>query len=122
MARVLIVDDETDALLFLEDEIASLQHEVATASDGLKALEKAREWGPHLVLLDIRMPEMDGVATLKKLKEDNPQIAVIMMTALRDEEVAKQAIQLGAFDYVTKPINLERLKMLVETKLVDVLG
>ncbi|MBI2131493.1 MAG: response regulator [Candidatus Tectomicrobia bacterium] len=122
MARVLIVDDETDALLFLEDEIASLRHEVATAPDGLKALEKAREWDPHLVLLDVRMPEMDGIATLKKLKEYDPRIAVIMMTALRDEEVAKQALQFGAFDYVTKPINLGRLKMLVETKLIDVLG
>ena len=120
MARILIVDDEAEALLFLADYVRSLRHEVATAGDGLEALEKAKAWNPHLVLLDVRMPRMDGITALKKLKEQNPDIAVLMMTAMREEGVAKEAMQLGAFDYVTKPVDLARLRMLVEFKLVEV--
>ena len=88
----------------------------------MEALEKVKTWKPHLVLLDIRMPIMDGLAALKNLRGEHPEIAVIMMTADRDEGVAKETITAGAFDYVTKPVDLERLKMLVETKLIDVLG
>ena len=120
MARILLVDDEAEALLFLAEYVRSLRHEVATAADGLEALEKAKAWKPHLVLLDVRMPRMDGITALKKLKERNPDIAVLMITAIREEGVAKEAMQFGAFDYVTKPVDLARLRMLVEFKLVEV--
>lgn len=120
MARILLVDDEAEALLFLADYVRSLRHEVATAADGLEALEKAKAWKPHLVLLDVRMPRMDGITALKKLKEQNPDIAVLMITAMREEGVAEEAMQFGAFDYVTKPVDLARLRMLVEIKLVEV--
>jgi len=120
VARILLVDDEAEALLFLADYVRSLRHEVATAADGLEALEKAKAWKPHLVLLDVRMPRMDGITALKKLKEQNPDIAVLMITAMREEGVAEEAMQFGAFDYVTKPVDLARLRMLVEIKLVEV--
>ena len=122
MARILVVDDEIDIRSFLVDELARLQHEVDGAANGIEALEKVKTWKPHLVLLDIRMPVMDGLTALKNLRGNHPEIAVIMMTADRNEDVAKDAVKAGAFDYVTKPVNLARLKMLVETKLIDVLG
>ncbi|MFQ5693094.1 MAG: response regulator, partial [Nitrospinota bacterium] len=77
---------------------------------------------PHLVLLDIRMPGMGGVETLKKIKEFDSQIGVIMVTAVHDEEMAKRTMEHGAYDYVTKPIDFNYLNLVVFAKIAEVLG
>ncbi len=122
MARILIVDDEPGVLEFLEELVASRGHEVETAGSGQEAVAKARAWSPHLMLLDVRMPGMDGIEALVKIREFSPDLPVLMMTAVKEEEVARQAMDLGAFDYITKPVSLDRLEMLMETKLIEVLG
>ena len=122
MARILIVDDEEEVLVLLSKELRDRDYEVDTALSGEEALEKIKENRPHLMLLDIRMPGMDGVETLKKAKEIDPRLAVVMVTAVAEEDIAKDAIKMGAHDYITKPIDLNYLNLVVMTKIVDLIG
>ena len=122
MARILIVDDEEEVLVLLSKELRDRDYEVDTALSGEEALEKIKENRPHLMLLDIRMPGMDGVETLKKAREIDPRLAVVMVTAVAEEDIAKDAIKMGAHDYITKPIDLNYLNLVVMTKIVDLIG
>lgn len=119
MSRILVVDDEEDVLEFLSDEFASRGYEVDTANNGARAIEKLIEYKPHLMLLDMRMPGMSGIETLKQAKEINPNVSVIMVTAVHDEDVAKEAMNCGAKDYITKPIDLTYLNLTVIAKIED---
>ena len=105
----------------LQDFLTSKGYEVATALNGAEALAKVREMKPDIVLLDIIMPGMGGIDTLKEIKKIDPSIAVIMVTAVVDEELANRAVKLGAFDYITKPINIEYLETCVMIKMIYVL-
>ncbi len=107
MHHILIVDDEEDALEFLAEEFIDRGFEVDTALNGRIALEKIGTNPPDIMLLDMRMPGMDGIAVLRKIREIAPNLKVIMLTAIQDEEVVEQAMALGAADYVRKPITLE---------------
>jgi len=88
----------------------------------MEAIEKVREVRPHIVLLDIIMPGMGGIDTLREIKSINPKIAVIMITAVIDEELAKRAMQLGADEYITKPIDLFSVETAVMVKTIQLLG
>ena len=94
MKRILVVDDEIHVVRLLQKYLASKEYEVYTATSGLDAIQKAKDMMPHIVLLDIIMPGMGGIDTLKEIKKINPKIAVIMVTAVIDEELAKRALQL----------------------------
>jgi two-component system response regulator (stage 0 sporulation protein F) len=74
------------------------------------------------VLLDMMMPGMGGIDTLKEIKQIDPGIAVIMVTAVIDAELANRAVELGAFDYITKPINIDYLETCVMVKMIQILG
>ncbi len=117
MARILIVDDEPDLVNFLAEEFKVRGLEVDTALRGLEAVESVMAKFPDLVLLDVRMPGMDGIATLKKIKEINPALKVVMMTAIQDEEVMAQARALGAIDYIKKPVSLPYLDTVIMGKI-----
>lgn len=110
MIRVLVVDDEINILRLLKRFLTSKSYEVSVATDGRMALQKVKEVNPDIVLLDIMMPGFGGIDTLKEIKKINPKISVIMITALIDEEVAKRTLQLGAADYIVKPINIDYLE------------
>ena len=116
-SKILVVDDEKfvrkELGRFLEDK----GFEVVEASNGDEALEVYRRENPHLVLLDIRMPGKDGLETLRELKTLDPEASVIMVTAVHEEEDAKQAMKEGAFEYITKPINRDYLELALMTKL-----
>lgn len=116
MTRLLLVDDEPGVLDALSDSLSEEGYEVDTAARGGEAIEKVKANPPDLILLDIRMPGMDGLETLRRVLEVEPGLGVIMVTAVHDEDVAKQAMARGAFDYVTKPIDLKYLKMSVLVK------
>ncbi|KPJ69921.1 hypothetical protein AMJ44_01845 [candidate division WOR-1 bacterium DG_54_3] len=119
MARILVVDDEQDVCDMLEKFLKIKGYEVSTALSGEDALALVKKEKPHIVLLDIRMPEMDGLECLERIKEIDKEIGVIMITALKQEEVGKKAMELGAYDYITKPLSLQYLQDCLMVKLLQ---
>jgi DNA-binding NtrC family response regulator len=107
--RVLFVDDEAD---FRETLIKRMQKRHVQAS-GVSSGEEALAWLPQhpvdVVVLDVRMPGMDGIQTLRAIKRDHPLLEVILLTGHANLEIAKEGMQLGAFDYLMKPIDLDEL-------------
>ncbi|MFZ6016323.1 MAG: sigma-54-dependent transcriptional regulator [Nitrospirota bacterium] len=109
MDKILIVDDDKDMQQLLSDILRSEGYKVITAGDGRKALKEIRSHSPGLVLLDIRLPEMDGMKVLEEIKKIDKNLHVIMLTAYGEIRGAIQAMKLGAFDYITKPFDNEEL-------------
>jgi len=122
MNKILIVDDEIHVVRLIQEFLTMKGYEVYTAADGTEAIQKVQELKPHIVLLDMIMPGIGGIDTLKEIKKIDPDIAVIMVTAVNDEELAKRAVQLGAYDYITKPINIDYLETCVLVKMIHILG
>ena len=122
MKKVLVVDDEVEVCDALEKFLSLKEYEVETALDGATALKKVKEFKPHIVLLDIIMPGMGGEDVLLRIRNLNPKIGIIMVTAVKDEKIAKRTIQLGASDYITKPINLHHLENVIMVKMIDILS
>lgn len=110
---ILVIDDEEAIRLFLQATLEDEGYEVLTAATGGEGLELARDRVPDLVLLDLMLPDMSGIQVLGGLKSSLPHICVIMITAYRETDTAVQAMKLDAFDYVNKPINLDRLLKVV---------
>jgi len=106
---ILLVDDEDTIRLFLEKTLREEGYEALTAATGTEALELTRSELPDLVLLDLKLPDMSGLDVLKQIKEEVPEVCVIMLTAFGDIETAVTAMKKGAFDFVSKPVNLEEL-------------
>jgi DNA-binding NtrC family response regulator len=103
-ARILIIDDEAHIRQMMRLTLETAQYQVGEASDGLKGLEvfgDGSAW--DVVLLDQRMPGIDGLETLRRLKEQAPEVRVIMVTAFASIELAVDAMKLGATDFMRKP-------------------
>ncbi len=101
-----MVDDEPDILEILDYNISAEDYQVKRAKNGIEALAKAKDWNPHLILLDVMMPEMDGIETCEKLRK-NPNLSesVIVFLTARSEDYSQVAgLEAGADDYITKPI------------------
>jgi len=109
-----LVDDQDTIRFFLEKTLTQEGYEAVTAKTGAEAIEKARQVMPDLVLLDLKLPDMDGLEVLRKIKEIFPEIGVVMITAFGDIETAVTAMKNGAFDFVSKPINLDQLLMVIK--------
>lgn len=107
--KVLVVDDEPEVRLVLSEFLESRGFEVVTAESGAKALAIVDEVSPQVVLLDVTMPEMDGVETLKRLTALKPGLPIIMVTANADVDVTSKLLALGAADYIPKPFDLDYL-------------
>lgn len=112
--RILLVDDEEIVLESCRRILARGGYEIDAARDGLAALERVNEADYDLLILDIKMPRMDGIEVLRRVKEARPDIDIIMITGLHDIETAVRAMKLGALDYLPKPFEPSDLKMLVE--------
>jgi len=119
LATIMVVDDEPRACQILEKILRQDGYRVVTATSGQQALALASEARPQLILLDIVMPEMDGVATLRELRRLDQPCTVILLTAQGTLQTAREAMMLGAYDYITKPFNLEFLKSVVRQALKD---
>ena len=117
MPRVLVVDDEPDAVELLTEFLRAKGYEVITASDGEEALRKVKEDRPHLILLDVRMPKLNGMEVLRRVREIDREVGVIMVTAVHEEETGRKALTMGAFDYITKPLDLRYLEQSLWTKI-----
>ena len=109
MEKILIVDDDKDMRDILSDIIKLEGYEAITADDGRKALKKIRMHSPDLVLLDIRLPEMDGMKVLEEIKKIDKDLIAIMLTAYGGVKDAVHSMKLGAFDYITKPFDNEEI-------------
>jgi two-component system, NtrC family, response regulator HydG len=116
-ARILVVDDEPSARSGLSKLLSQEGYTVDTAADGLLALEMAAESPPALIVTDLKMPNLDGMGLLAKLREQNLDIPTIVTTAFGEVSVAVQAMRAGAEDYLTKPIDFEALLLAVERTL-----
>lgn len=104
--RILLVDDEPDILEILEYNLTLEGYQVDTAKNGREALEKANKWKPHLAILDVMMPEMDGIETCEKLRANSnlSNLLIVFLTARSEDYSQVAGLEAGADDYITKPI------------------
>ncbi|MDI6802084.1 MAG: sigma-54 dependent transcriptional regulator [Thermodesulfovibrionales bacterium] len=116
--RILIVDDEM-AVRYSFERAFGEEYSIVTAENGMDALHKVENEKPDLVLMDIKMPVLNGIDALKKMKGSYPNIPIIMMTAFGDTETAIEAMKDGAYDYVTKPFENSELRTIVEKGLAS---
>jgi two-component system response regulator HydG len=116
-ATVLIADDDAGHLAALQTIMRSWGYRVEGTDDGLGAVAKVREKPFDLILMDVRMAEMSGLEALKAIKEYNPAIPILIMTAYSSVESAVEALKAGAYDYLTKPLDFDVLNMTVERAL-----
>jgi len=116
---ILIVDDEESIRKSLKDILGDDGYEVVTAASGREALDILAEAQPSLALLDIAMPEMDGIETLRRFKEARPDMQVVMITGHGTIETAVQTTKMGAYDFIQKPLSLERVTLSVKNGLEE---
>lgn len=123
MDKILIIDDDKDMQLLLSDLITSEGYEVITADNGKKALKDLTALSPDLVLLDIKLPGMDGMNVLKEIKKVDKHPIVIMLTGYGDIKDAVQSMKMGAYNYITKPFEndeiLLNIKEALETRNIN---
>jgi len=116
-ARILAVDDERATCEALAEMLGRWGHKVETASDGNEALKRATEFRPDVVLSDLAMPETDGIWLLRALKEEMPDCPVVFLTGRGTIDAAVAAIREGAYDFIEKPLDAARLKVVIERAL-----
>jgi len=117
MRKILVVDDEHDVCDFVKNFFKDRGYAVFTALNGEEALSISKKENPDIVLLDVKMKGMDGIATLKHLRALNKKMRVIMVTAVDDQDKINEASRLGACDYITKPLILDHLEVTVTRNL-----
>jgi len=111
--KVLIVEDELHALVGLAELVTGWGYRTETARDGVEALEKAQSWSPGIIVTDLKMPRMDGIELLGKLADMKQNQAVIVLTAQGNIQRAVEAMKLGAYDFIQKPVDATRLRTIL---------
>lgn len=114
---ILIVDDEPEIGLMVGEFLRRRGYQIQTAVNGEQALDLIHAKPPDLVLLDIYMPGINGIEVLRRIQQSNPSIGVIMLTASQEEALLQTALDIGAFDVLCKPVNLDQLALAVTVKL-----
>jgi DNA-binding NtrC family response regulator len=118
MTQILVVDDEVAIREILTEFLSNHGYSVEGAETGAQALAKARSMRPQVILLDILMPGMNGIEALKRLRQESPGSAVIMISGHADTDLALQALDLGAYDFIQKPLDLKYLERTLLAKIV----
>jgi len=118
--RILVVDDDNGMCETLSDILSDLDYRVDAVNEGYKAIDMIQKHPYDLVLLDIKMPKMNGVETYKKIKEVVPPLKVIMMTAYSVEELVEEVLNEGAFGIIYKPINIKNLLVIIKKLLNNI--
>jgi len=119
MAQILVVDDEEAVRNILSRFFAKKEYKVLTADTSERAIAILEKEKVDAVLLDIHLPGLNGLETLRKIRASWPDIPVVMISGQQDEDVAKAALEEGAFDYVVKPLDFDYLERTVYLKLVE---
>jgi CheY-like chemotaxis protein len=114
---ILIADDEAVVRTMIHRYFTALGYDVVQADSGEKAVQYAQTVAPSLILMDVYMPGIGGLKSLKMLRDNGSSCPIIVLTALSDESIARIALENGATDYLTKPIDLLTLRKAVETHL-----
>lgn len=117
--RILVVDDDPDIVVLISSFLAEEGFKVYTATRPKQAIEYVQNYPIDLAILDIALPEMNGIELLKKIKEIKPDIEAIMITAYKDAEKVVEAFRLGAFDCIFKPFNLKYLRTAIMAKMAE---
>ena len=114
LEKVLIVEDEVHARSGLTELIESWGYRAESAADGAEGLERAVQWGPSIVVTDLKMPRMDGMELLERIGDLPQRIAVVMLTAQGSIDSAVEAMRMGAYDYIPKPVDPVRLRTILQ--------
>ncbi|HTH50518.1 MAG TPA: response regulator, partial [Pyrinomonadaceae bacterium] len=117
MANIIIVDDEQSYRQLLTLVFEEEGHDVRTAMNGRQALEAFAERPAEVIVSDVKMPDMDGIEMLRAVRETQPDVGVVLMTAFASVDTAREAFKLGADDFITKPFDVEELKLIVRKTL-----
>lgn len=117
MERILIVEDKESMAQMLRETLELAGYEIMIAKDGGEGIKRVRDSKVDLVLTDLKLPKKDGIEVLKASKEENPLIPVIVMTAFGSVEIAVSAMKLGAYDFITKPLDTDYLQLLIDRAL-----
>lgn len=110
---IMVIDDQPGIRRLLAEVLQEDGYNVAIAANGYDALHKVKEITPQLILMDMKMPGMDGLETFRELKKAGKAERVIMMTAYGELELVKEALNLGAYKYITKPFDINVIKKIV---------
>ena len=113
---ILVIDDQPGIRRLLMEVLTEEGYAVHTAANGYEGIQKVNELKPHLILMDMKMPGMDGIETLRELKRMNQADKVIMMTAYGELELVNQAKELGAYAYITKPFDIIALCTIISNQ------
>ncbi|WP_422485004.1 sigma-54-dependent transcriptional regulator [Gudongella sp. DL1XJH-153] len=114
--KILIADDEPNMIWALKKALSKEEYEIISADNGEEAVEGLAE-EPDLIIMDLKMPKMNGLEALRKIKEINPKIPVIMITAHGTTDTAVEAMKIGALDYISKPFDIDELKVVIKKAL-----
>src|SRR5574341_136475 len=110
---ILVADDDASIRSLLKQLLQEEGYAVHEAATGVEVVDRVKDASPDLVIMDVRMPELDGIEALSRVKAGSPKTAVLIMTAFGSSNAAIRAMDLGAFDYVTKPFDLDKISYTV---------
>ena len=119
VCKILTVDDEMGIDSFFYEFFTVRNYEVFNAQNGKDAIEITKKEKPRIILLDINMRGMSGIEALKAIREFDKDVIIIMVTGVKDDDTINQALDLGANDYITKPLSLEYLEKVVLLKFIN---
>ena len=121
MPRLLVVDDRPSVCEFIHEYFSSKGYDVIAAATGMEGLRRLREERPHLVLLDVMLPDLSGLLVLREAKRIDPTVGIVMVTGVQDEGLRREARRVGAFDFITKPVDLKQLEQVLLCKLTTMM-
>ncbi len=114
MSKLLIIDDEKDLCLMFQKIFQEEGHSVMMATTGREGVVKARHEQPDLIFLDLKMPSMDGITCLKRLRQMSKLSKIVVLTGYGTLKTAQEAMRLGAYDYTSKPFDLDLIRELIQ--------